>query len=157
MNAATGNARHIKQEDAPQVHESTMLDLCKLVYSEMERTATKAEGQTEDALIWEGALTSIFQLEPRLGTSRYSAVMNALKRMDCVYQLQRGGGSAPSVWMLYRPPTEELYTATKLRESTRKANSGVMDQRFGDVARTLESLTRRLEIAERKLEGLMKI
>jgi hypothetical protein len=99
-----------------------MFDHCSRVYAAMFDAATpeeigeitdaaRAQGKTLDTrMVWEGHLTRVFnQLE--LSTPYYTSVMNHLKRMGCVEQLRRGGGTQTSKWQLHYEPTLELYEA----------------------------------------------
>lgn len=67
-------------------------------------------------LVWEGFLTKLVGEELGLSTPYFSLVRNNLIAMQCIRQLQRGGGSSPSRWELLRPPNLEAFTT--IREQT---------------------------------------
>lgn len=60
-------------------------------------------------IVWEGFLTRFITEELHLSVPYYTSVTQALKRMGCVRQLRRGGGSSPSLWELLTEPTEGLF------------------------------------------------
>jgi hypothetical protein len=129
-----------------------MFEHCAKVYAAMERTAVEEtvglEGGTERVVVmWTGALTGLFR-ELDLPTPYYTAVMQHLKRMGCVEQYQRGGGKAPSKWVLYRDPTAELYenaegTSGRPSASTRLA---AVEQQCRDNARQIAILAKMLRV-----------
>src|SRR5690348_17110117 len=90
-----------------------MYEHCLRVYGVMEseavpETITLDGDEKVDVQMWTGALTKVFsRLE--LSTPYYTHVMEHLKRMNCVEQFRRGGGSTPSKWVLHREPTPELF------------------------------------------------
>lgn len=118
---------------------------CVDVYRAMEKDA-----KTDDAgnLTWEGSLTRLLQ---GLGLSNpyYSTITKAMKAMDCMRQLRRGGGGTGSVWLLLQEPTEELYqqsghkAATEAPKTTQR-----QDQALKDVQHQLNELAKRVEVLE---------
>lgn len=97
-----------------------MYDHCTRVYAAMSKEAKEeiveidleVEGKQlsmadlqvpPTRLVYEGHLTKIFnQLE--LATPYYTSVLTHLKKMGCVQQLRRGGGSQTSRWELIKEP-----------------------------------------------------
>lgn len=60
-------------------------------------------------IVWEGFLTRFITEELHLSVPYYSSVTQALKRMGCIRQLRRGGGTSPSQWELITEPTPALF------------------------------------------------
>lgn len=83
---------------------------CTQTYEKMfEHAAKKVDDKGEDIIVYEGMLTRLITQELYLPTPYYSLITQALKRMRCIRQLRRGGGSAPSQWELIQHPTEDLF------------------------------------------------
>lgn len=110
---------------------------CTKVYEAMENQAEYDE--EHDTLMWQGSLTKLFQ-ELGYGVPSYSRIMNALKGMDCVVQLQRGNGTNPSIWLLLREPTDTLYNfwVEQRNERSRRPKPG--EQRMRDLENRVASL-----------------
>lgn len=56
--------------------------------------------------VWEGKATHVYQ-ELDMPMSHYSSVWNTLKDLGCVLQIQRGGPSSTTKYLLYHAPTLE--------------------------------------------------
>lgn len=96
------------------------------IYGHCERTyqAMRAQAEARDVeggriIVWEGFLTQLLGKELNLPTPYYTSVRNNLVRMECVRQLQRGGGNSPSQWELIRPPTPKLFLEKAPKRSQR--------------------------------------
>jgi hypothetical protein len=92
----------------------------------------------EHRLVWEGHLTKLFA-RLHLSVPYYTSVTRELKRMGCVKQLRRGGGNAPSQWLILTAPTEELFReAAGLTRTARKKNLTkfeILEQRINDLVK----------------------
>jgi len=103
-------------------------------------------------LIYEGFLTTLVTRQLNLSVPYYTSVTNVLKRMGCVRQLRRGGGSAPSQWLLIKEPQEKDFLATLPKKLGRphktEPTSPVGDQRIADLTRRLNYLYSALGIPE---------
>jgi hypothetical protein len=116
------------------------------VYKEMDKEATIFEGTR----IYEGSLTKLVA-SVGLSNPYYTSIMRALKAMDCVRQLRRGGGGHGSQWAMLQPPTAALWKSHAepvLKEDTPKEQAA--DQRVKDMWEYIQGLERRVE----KLEAL---
>jgi hypothetical protein len=109
------------------------------VYKTMEAEAELAEldEYTREArLIWQGHLTKLFA-RLHLSVPYYTSVTRELKRMGCVKQLRRGGGNAPSQWLILTEPTEELFrdlgTRTGNLARRRQTRMEALEQRVNDI------------------------
>jgi hypothetical protein len=128
-----------------------LLEHCTNVYNAMQVRAAK----TPEGLVYEGFLTQLF-VELDLSIPYYTHVMRKLKAMDCVRQLRRGGGSAPSRWLLLQDPSLELFMAitTDISERINKrANRDVLQQQIIDLGRRVSSLEARIGHLEEVAEG----
>ena len=101
-------------------------------------------GEESGGTVWEGFLTKLFQ-SLRLPQPYYTSVMKRLKKMGCVQQLSRGGGSAPSRWELIEEPTLELFFATEERKVVGATRFGALEQRIGDLNTRVTQLETHLE------------
>lgn len=116
---------------------------CVTVYEAMMEEAE----ELPEGKVYEGFTTRLFR-RLGLGVPHYSMVMTELKRMQCVHQLKRGGGSAPSIWLLLQPPSEEMFSA--LPDTTRHALGGRQvqlrfEQQIRDLTERMNNLERRLD------------
>lgn len=123
---------------------SAMWGHCIAVYDEMTSQAETKEIYDEERLVYTGFLTKLFR---KLGLTvpQYTYVMNELKRMDCVRQLRRGGGSSPSVWVLMHSPTPELFNKAtnpllNSRGNTRKNAVDILQSQINDLNARVDRL-----------------
>ena len=110
-------------------------------YNERHQDAPIAEGMKGRRRVWEGHTTRIFN-NLELSTPYYTSVLNHLKRMGCVEQLRRGGGSATSKWLLIREPTIDLYEA----KGSEHINPATLKGRVAETERNIRDLNRKLDI-----------
>jgi hypothetical protein len=117
------------------------------VYEAMEAAAET----NEDGTIWTGHLTHLFA-ELQLPTPQYTYVTKSLKEMDCIKQLQRGGGRGVSKWALLQPPNEELFLA-KGTDSKRRAGlrAAIDEQRLNDFAERLSKVETELDVMKMRM------
>jgi hypothetical protein len=104
-----------------------LYDHCVTVYDAMLQRAYRTTPANDEPpqVIYEGKLTQLIR-ELHLPVPYYTFTLTELKRMGCVKQLRRGGGTAPSQWELITEPTTDLwngngghsttYTSSKQRE-----------------------------------------
>jgi hypothetical protein len=99
-------------------------------------------------LVYEGHLTRLITQDLHLSVPYYTSVTAELKRMNCIAQLRRGGGTAPSQWQLLREPDEDLYrNALRLK----KAPQGQLAQ----LEQQLRAVTQRVSLLEDALTALL--
>lgn len=85
--------------------ESELLVKCRTLYEAMDKSAE----DTPEGRFWVGPLTVLLRDISQSGTSsNYSQVVGAMTDMGCISQIKKGGGKAPSVWRLDRPPSSEI-------------------------------------------------
>lgn len=114
-----------------------MYNHCVAVYKAMDAAGKPWEGKSSRR-VWEGFLTKLINEDCGLAVPYYSSVRNNLVRMGCIEQINRGGGTHPSMWELIHEPTEELFHAKgKIRTNSKSA---VMEGRIDDLARRVEKL-----------------
>jgi hypothetical protein len=122
-------------------------DHCMRVYAMMdsesrtEEVDGNPEGMSVERKVWEGHTTRIFN-DLRLSTPYYTSVMAHLKRMGCVEQLRRGGGSATSLWLLIREPTLDLYE----KKGSGHVNPTTLTGRTAENERNIRELNRKMDI-----------
>lgn len=119
---------------------------CETVYKAMLNDAEQEpEGQ-----VYTGFTTKLFR-RLGLGVPHYSLVLTELKRMGCIHQIKRGGGTAPSIWLLIQPPNEDAFN--NLPETSRYALGGrkiqlQLEQRIKDLTERLNSQDERIRALE---------
>ena len=106
-----------------------------------------AEGAEEDKdgnKIWTGFATHLFK-EYDLSVPYYTQVMRMLQAMDCLRQLRRGGGTAPSKWLLNQEPSMELFDAAcQIPGAYRGSKAAQTDQMLRDLSNRLAAVEDRL-------------
>lgn len=78
---------------------------CQDVYTAMSSQA-KPYSENPEFNLYTGYLTRLITEELALPNSYYTFVTKELLRMDCIRNIQRGGGSSPSQWILLKYPTQ---------------------------------------------------
>jgi hypothetical protein len=132
---------------------------CVDVYNAMFESAQQK--QLDDgtyAVTWEGMLTALITEQLRLSVPYYTQITQALRRMKCIRQIRRGGGTSPSVWELLsdeegnlRRPTEELFANAKTPASGRTKGQKELDavkQQNKDLAARVTTLEDRVSALE---------
>jgi hypothetical protein len=123
-----------------------LYDHCEQVYKELLKDATRRDGQQ----VWEGALTKVFT-SLGFSTPYYSHVTKALKAMDCIRQLRRGGGGTDSVWLLVQKPTPALWESFAAPAMKKPPQAEVArQQRLNDINHRLDRIESRLKVLEAK-------
>jgi hypothetical protein len=101
---------------------------CSSVFELMRKRAEATTIEGTHALVYKGFLTHLITQDLELATPYYTHVMHRLKKMNCVRQLQRGGGPSPSTWELLQEPTLELYEAAEERKAKPQTWKGQVDE-----------------------------
>jgi hypothetical protein len=125
-----------------EVAETTpaLLTHCESVFMAMQAQSATTRIDDVDCQVWEGRGTKLFR-DLGLSVPYYSTVMTALKGMDCVRQLERGGGGKPSRWLIVQPPSRELFKLlpdTSEKQQRETANQ----QQLNDLNRRIQRLER---------------
>lgn len=122
---------------------------CQSTYRAMAAEAREVtEGETS-MIIWEGMFTAFIVKKLNLSVPYYTQITRALKRMGCIRQIKRGGGSAPSMWELITEPTEELYrNKMPRRKAPRTDRVGMLQDQF-------DTLNQRVSVLERAFENII--
>ena len=123
---------------------------CTIVWEAMAEEAIMQTLDGVDALVYTGFLTKLFEAK-LLSIPYYTQVMNALKRMDCVRQLRRGGGAAPSEWVLVQKPSLELFRSRMdlpAPATSRKQGLEQAQQMVRDLAKRVSDLENRVQYLE---------
>jgi len=123
-----------------------MYNHCVNVYEAMKATSqVVTENGSPPRRIWVGFLTKLINDDLGLAVPYYSAVRNNLKRMGCIDQLQRGGGTHPSTWELIKNPTEQLFN-DKGQIRTNSKTSQLEGQ--------IKDLSQRVQVLEDLIKGV---
>ena len=131
----------MEQETLPAI-----FDHCVNVYKRMESEAQLVQAPAEEGgeqyLVWEGHLTKLFAAL-HLSVPYYTSVTRELKRMGCIAQKRRGGGNAPSQWLILTAPTEELFRMDNklVSRATQKGNKiEMLEQQIRDLTATVTKI-----------------
>ena len=100
-------------------------------------------------IVWEGMLTQFITGELHLSVPYYTKITRELKRMGCIEQLKRGGGTAPSQWRLLTEPTLEAYESNRPRKAQKQGPQAAMQKQLDDHGR-------RLLVLEQALSNIIK-
>lgn len=119
----------------------TLYTYCVQIFQSMTESAQHEklgiQFGDQEGMVFEGFLTKIFK-EEYLAVPYYTKVMRELKRMGCVQQLQRGGSTTPSRWLLIHPPTPELWVSSV--DPTKLDGQSPESQQIQDLNRRIAEL-----------------
>lgn len=100
-------------------------------------------------IVYEGFLTQLVTSKLSLSVPYYTSIIGALKRMGCIRQLKRGGGSAPSQWeLIYEPTLEAFYNAQPAKVRKPDKHMALQEQ--------VDNLSRRVSDMEDWREDVME-
>lgn len=102
-------------------------------------------GQEETIIVWEGMLTQFITGELHLSVPYYTKITRELKRMGCIEQLKRGGGTAPSQWRLLTEPTEEAWAKNRAKKKQSQGPQAANEQKFADLNKRVGRLEQAFE------------
>jgi hypothetical protein len=108
-------------------------------------------------IVWEGMLTKFVTADMNLSVPYYTFMTRAMKKMGCIRQLRRGGGTSPSQWQLVREPTEADFT--KYSSETLDANHITPRKRQSmqeELRDQIANLNNRLSVVERALTFIIE-
>jgi hypothetical protein len=125
---------------------------CRDVYDKMLAQAFKvggrdgSDGYEPEMIVYEGRLTDLITKEMHLSVPYYTHTMRELKRMGCVRQLRRGGGTSPSQWEMLHEPTPELWYADSgpIRQS-QSDEKAILNQQIRGLSARVTALTEAVE------------
>jgi hypothetical protein len=119
---------------------------CIDIWNAMNDRAEQVNIEGQLRQVYSGYLTKLFQRKG-LSVPYYTSVMRCLQQMDCVRQLRRGGGNAPSMWLIVQEPTKELFEyARELHPVTRSKKAP--DARMEQMQQQIQDLNRRISKLE---------
>lgn len=120
---------------------------CESTYTAMiaeAKSITSAETLLT-TVVWEGMLVNLITGKLHLSVPYYSSITKALKRMGCIRQIRRGGGTSPSLWEIIKAPSIEGFLKDlPIREVAKSKQALIQTQ--------LDSLIARVGV----LEGIFK-
>lgn len=120
---------------------------CEAVYKRMEEESRVRTIDGLEVQVYEGFLTKLFN-DLSLAVPYYTSVMRELRKMDCVRQLRRGGGNAPSLWLLVQAPEEEAFAASNAKSIPSHGGSQTTTKQLFQMVRDLNA---RLSVLEEKV------
>lgn len=130
--------------DTETVVPPALFEHVSTIYNAM--LAGEIEEDKDGHKIWTGFATHLFK-EHDLSVPYYTQVMRMLQAMDCLRQLRRGGGTAPSKWLLNQEPTMELFDAAcQIPGAYRGSKAAQTDQMLRDLSNRLTVVEDRLGV-----------
>lgn len=118
---------------------TALFDHCQTVYDEM-KTQSREETLGEDLVtIYEGHTSKLFQ-QLGLAVPYYTSVLGKLKDMGCIELLRRGGGGAPSRWILYKKPEEKDFVEALTLAKPKRGKTAMLEQQVRDLQRRVDAL-----------------
>jgi hypothetical protein len=135
-------------EASSEVRTPALFDHCSRVYELMLSEAKSVKEAGVDMIVWEGFPTNMLRDQLRLSNPYYTHVFRALKAMNCVRQLRRGGSSTPSQWELIHEPSVKAFLETLPKEpSASEVRLDGIEQAQRDIIRRLERLEQVTHVA----------
>lgn len=133
-----------------ETNASAIFGHCCTIYNKMlELSVEESNLEGFTGKVYRGHLTHLFN-EANVSLPYYTTIMNILKKMDCVTQLRRGGGTASSVWAILQPPVVETFNSLvegkTLKNSAKQPVSQVLQQQIRDLHATVSRLSQEVEL-----------
>lgn len=146
----------------PQTDEDVLPQLfhhCVNVYAEMAKHSSArklsddeaAEAQSEYLIVYEGFLVKLITDTLHLSVPFFTSVTRELKRMGCVRQLRRGGGSSPSQWELITEPTEDLWREKVARRVAPRDRISMLEQQVRHLNTRVQQLETQIAVLARAI------
>jgi hypothetical protein len=136
--------------------------ICKVYNAMLQRAMQHATEGGVELVVYEGRLVALITEELYFSVPYYTSIMQALKKLGCVRQLRRGGGSSPSQWEMIKEPELDAFlsmmeTDPGVARTTGRKGTQASKEDFEEVAQQLRDL--RAEFAEHvtRFDGLVKI
>lgn len=131
---------------------------CASLYSRLEQAALT--DKTTGDLIWRGKIIDA-ALSIGIPIGSYARVVNALRTLGCIDQIERGFRNRPSVYHLVYPPTPEVWAVhapERTEDLTSAPSLDILAGQLEDVRQQLETQLGGLNIVEalRELERRIK-
>lgn len=124
------------------------LTTIKAVYDMMLDASIEVDGDVDGEMyhVYEGFLSKDMADRLNLSLGTYSPIVNTLKKLECIRNIQRGGGNSPSQWLLIKAPTQQMLLKGKA-EPLGLPNGRDSSLRL-QVSQQLSALTTRIETLE---------
>lgn len=137
----------VEQPDQPK-----LVSQCAMLYAKMAGDAKEVEDSPGD-LIWSGKLIKTCA-ELGINVGSYSRVINALRKLGCVEQIEQGYRSKPSIYRIHFPPTPEVWR-DNAPDRTEDLTSAPSSDTMAAAVRDLQSQIGGINIVEalRNIEG----
>jgi len=113
-----------------------LFEKCVAAYALMENHAIKVH----EGLVYQGSLTQQLADEADISPGAYSHVLGKLRAMDCVRQLERGGGAKGSQWLLIEKPTLAVFNKVPHQPISQKHGKNAQHQQIRDLGSRVTAL-----------------
>lgn len=101
---------------------------CALLYNKLDSEANEDH-------VWQGKIIDACR-SLGINVGSYSRVVNALRRLGCIEQLEQGYRSRPSIYRVHYPPTPEVWAERapdRTEDLTSAPSSDTMAARLKDL------------------------
>lgn len=135
-------------EDQPK-----LVSHCAILYA-------KLDAECNNERIWSGKMISTCA-SLGINAGSYSRVVNALRRLGCIEQLEKGYRARPSMYRIHFPPTPEVWAQNapdRTEDLTSAPSSDTMAARLRDLEIQLGGINvvAALATIEGEVKGLRK-
>lgn len=113
----------------------------------------KSDESTE-LLVYTGFPTTLITQKLNLPTPYYTTIRTALIDMGCVEIIRRGGGGAPSSWILHQEPTTDLFERVTAGTGRVKSRG---DKRMTAVEELMEGLVAQVQAIDTRLRRVEEL
>lgn len=119
-----------------ELRQPKMQYYCAALYSHFESTATVEDVEGTQLQVWRGQL-SYATKKVGIPDGVYKRVMDQLKTLECIEQVAQGRRSMPTVIVLLRPPTLDIWQEIRSEGLTRRDEAAILRRRLDDLERRL--------------------
>ena len=115
------------------------------IYRALELVWARMYEEKDDTdSVWEGYTTHLMA-DLKIPIPYYGKILDALQRMGCATQLQRGGGTSPSRWVVHKAPTLDGYIEVKpqlggMRGGKSATTDEILEQRVSDIEKRVGTI-----------------
>src|SRR5437868_717963 len=114
----------------PIVDQPKLVSHCATLYS-------KLDSEADEDHVWEGKIIEACRVIG-INQGSYSRVVNSLRKLGCIEQLERGYRGKPSTYRIHYPPTPEVWE-TRAPERTKDLTTAPSSDTMAAAVRDLQT------------------
>ena len=119
-----------------ELRQPKMQQYCAALYDYFEATATIEDVEGTELQVWQGQLTQATK-QVGIPDGVYKRVMDQLKTLECIEQVAQGRRSMPTIILLLRAPTLDIWKEIRSEGLTRRDEAAILRRRLDDLERRL--------------------